>query len=211
MSRKHEPSSDPAPEAGPVAKKDNTSDDIDLALAASILYECWTEGMASVFDKGEFYSRLEASDRKVKIEPSSDVRMPIDGDHDRVYVTGLVEFDTFLSAIKAHPLDVFYVWSPDERESDEWRTRSSATRAIERVSEEYLHMMWSVMGNNEERTPKGAAIRRRLWDIGICACPDPCFFTDVTGAVYVVIMVRDSVAKKLSHDCPGSFAPFHAN
>jgi hypothetical protein len=211
MSQKHELSPDPVPEAGPVAKKAKTSDDIDLALAASILYECWAEGMASVFDKDKFFSCLEASDRKVKIEPSSDVRMPVDGDQDRVYVTGLVKFDTFSSAMKAHPLDVFYIWYPDEGDCDEWRTRSSATRPLEQVSDEYLWMMWSVMGNREERTPKGAAIRRRLWDIGLCACPDPCIFTDVTGTVYVVIMVRDSVAKKLNDDCPGSFAPFHAN
>jgi hypothetical protein len=142
----------------------------------------------------------------VKIEPSSDIIMAVDGEQDRAYVTGIVEFGTFCKAIKAHPLDVFYAWSPSESERDEWRKRDFHTRVIEDYSSECLLIMWTVMG-----THLGADIRRRLWDVGLCMCPDTDLFVDVTGKSHGIAVVRDSVAKKLNDDCPGSFTPFHAN
>jgi hypothetical protein len=58
---------------------------------------------------------------------------------------------------------------------------------------------------------EGGNMHRRLWGAGLCTCPDTHRFFTVTGEVYVVVVVRDYVAKKLNDDCPGSFTPFHAN
>ena len=215
MSQKHELSPDSAAEAGPVVNKTHVSDDIDLPLAASILYECWTEGRK--MHSGDEYPLAREFAKQLTIEPSSDIRVPVDGDQDRIYVTGLVKSRVFSYILKNNVFDVFWAWTPSKREEKVWmsdyvgyavsdKKRTVAQPLIDAACK-YKNMIVIAMRDHAE----GGNMHRRLWGAGLCMCPDTHRFFTVTGEVYVTVVVRDSVAKKLNDDCPGSFVPFHAN
>lgn len=220
MSQKHELPPDSAPEPGPATKKTKTSDGIDLALAASILYECWTEGWKILGnDNDNAHPPVHGSAQQMTIEPSSDIRVPVDDDQDRIYVTGLIERCAFSSLIENNMFDVFWAWTPSEKVEKGWlfcyvgyiatSQERKARKPLVDTACVYKNAISIALHNNQQRD--GGDMRHRLWGAGMCMCPDTHRFFTVTGEVYVTVVVRDSVAKKLNDDRPGSFVPFHAN
>jgi hypothetical protein len=207
MSQKHQRSPDSIPES---------SDGVNLPLAASILHECWTEGR-KILGNGDDYPLVCKIAQQLIIEPSSDIRAPVDSDQDRTYVIGLVKRHMFSVLRENDKFNVFWAWTPSKKEEAVWMfdcvgyhvcsEKRNATMPLVDAARTYRHMVLIAM---HYRAAAGD-MRRRLWSAGLCMCPDTHRLLTVAGDVYVMVVVRDSVAKKLNDNCPGSFTPFHAN